>query len=1141
LNIGTGSGTALGTYELDAGTLSIGSAITLGSTAGGTGNLILTGGTLSSSGATLSLIDGSMSLSGTASASVSALTQTGGSYSQTAGSLTAGSANFSAATPSTFTLSGGSMTINGGTWTPFKQTVLANEGTTNLTVANAWTVAGSGNPSLTLQNGATASGVAGVVGFNNLSGALNVSDSTMTLTGAFDIAEGATNSGSTFTGSQGTVNVSSGANLSVFSTSVGGFGGTGTLNIQSGSTMTSNGGFTVGVNAYNTAATGIKPGNGILNVTGGSVLNTTNASIAIAGSIGTVNVGISGQTDTGSTLNSTLGIFVGGGSNPSNPSYGLGTLNIYPGAAVTAKQMTIFDGTSTAYGTVNVNGGTATIGTNLNIGNSSGAQLAALNVTNGGVVNASQVSQTSGNINVSGGSLNADVAQNGGNFTIGAGGTVSAANFQLNGGNFSQTGGSLTATDNAYFLGADNFSFTGGTITVGGIWSPFLIGNTNTWAIGAAPASDVTLNLEAALGISQTSGEVGQNGGTATLNIIGASGSPGFVSLAIGDGGSGTGHSFSPSHGTLNFTGNGFSNVNFGNLVVGLNGGVGNVVVQNEPEVILSGVTLGQGTSASGTQSSGTLIFNSTDASADVDDEGIDYIGTNGGVGVMTIGQDINIRPRWFNSTAMYVGGNPSNPNDLGTGTLNIVGTVLTPLLVASNSATTSGTINLKLGGTLQVGILTLGQQSDLNWASGTLDITNMAVTIGPTGLFTTQTLLTKTLETPFGTTTIAPGGSVNVSNGFFSGGTLVIDTGGSVTETSSSRFNFSNGTTVYGSISMGNGQIGEGPLMVSNGGSINDGGTIFSATTVSAGGTIAPGDPAIQTYLEGLDLSGGGTYDWQLASPPKDNSTGTAGTDFDQVQVTGGNLKLGGTSNFNVDTNLLSAGDQPDGANHNAFWNSSHIWTVAQVSGSGTNSGGTNFDTVANGAYFRGDFATQLDADGKSVDLVYNELNITAGAGNNTSLGKLTLSGAAGKYLPVSMAIGEVNSGTIDVAGLNPPNDSPLLVLMDVKGTPAAITQWSDELEGNQTGGVAGYTMQSISNAAQFGTTIPAGDTGFLLTFNNVSGSSDRFINFDWSAGNSGVLLDEVTVVPEPTALALITLSSAGLLLRRHRRPRAD
>ena len=104
-------------------------------------------------------------------------------------------------------------------------------------------------------------------------------------------------------------------------------------------------------------------------------------------------------------------------------------------------------------------------------------------------------------------------------------------------------------------------------------------------------------------------------------------------------------------------------------------------------------------------------------------------------------------------------------------------------------------------------------------------------------------------------------------------------------------------------------------------------------------------------------------------------------------------------------------------------------------------------------------------------------------------------------------MATGDVNSGSIDVAGLNPPNDSPLLVLMDVKGTTAAITQWSDELEGDQTGGVAGYTMESISNAAQFGTTIPAGDTGFLLTFNNVNGAGDRFINFDWSAGNSGVL----------------------------------
>ena len=376
------------------------------------------------------------------------------------------------------------------------------------------------------------------------------------------------------------------------------------------------------------------------------------------------------------------------------------------------------------------------------------------------------------------------------------------------------------------------------------------------------------------------------------------------------------------------------------------------------------------------------------------------------------------------------------------------------------HSTNTSGTINLA-GGTIDAGLLSVFNPTGFNWTACTLDFTNSGLSVGPTIPLPTADLSNipsvnlsggKILEMTGGTT--ISGGSLTIGNGTFQTGAITIGSGGT--------------------LEMGAGQtFTSGAITVNSGGTLGGGGTAPAAVVVNAGGKIAPGDPSTQTYSAGLNMSAGGTYDWQLASPPKDNNTGVAGTDYDTVKVTAGSLVLNGTSNFHVDLGLLSPGDQPDGSNNNAFWHSSHSWNALSVSSLSQISGQQNFDTVQNGKYFAGDFATQTSNGGLNVNLVYNELNITAGSGNNTSLGTLTLSGAAGKYLPVSMATGDVNSGSIDVAGLNPPNDSPLLVLMDVKGTTAAITQWADDLEGDQTGGIDGYTMQSVSNAAQFGTTI--------------------------------------------------------------------
>ncbi len=306
-----------------------------------------------------------------------------------------------------------------------------------------------------------------------------------------------------------------------------------------------------------------------------------------------------------------------------------------------------------------------------------------------------------------------------------------------------------------------------------------------------------------------------------------------------------------------------------------------------------------------------------------------------------------------------------------------------------------------------------------------------------------------------------------------------------------------------------------------------------FAIDNITVQNTATAGVPSSQTYTTGLDLSRGGIYDWQLASTPTDNTTGVEGTDFSQILVQG-TLTLGGTSAINVDTSQLATGDVPGGANHNAFWNASHIWTVARVTGS--NPTAASFASVVNGRYSTGVFATQLNADGKSIDLVYNEMNLTAGSGNNTSLGQIALSGSNGAYGTVTLAGGGVTLGSVDIAGLNPSNDSPVLVQLDVKGTAAAIQQWYLELSGVQAGGPTGYTVVPAGTA--YGA-VPAGDSGFVFAFVNVPGTGDRYLNFDWTAGDPGVTLDEVQLpAPEPTGSFILAAFAGTLLLRRRRLP---
>jgi hypothetical protein len=118
-------------------------------------------------------------------------------------------------------------------------------------------------------------------------------------------------------------------------------------------------------------------------------------------------------------------------------------------------------------------------------------------------------------------------------------------------------------------------------------------------------------------------------------------------------------------------------------------------------------------------------------------------------------------------------------------------------------------------------------------------------------------------------------------------------------------------------------------------------------------------------TLAAGLNLNAGGngpTNVWELAAL-KDNSTGVAGTDFDQIVLTGGTLALG--SQATLDIRFIGSAIAPNASV--PFWQSAHTWTNILMGG-GSNPGLSNFGKVKNGSYAAGNFTTAAAASGSIV-----------------------------------------------------------------------------------------------------------------------------------------------------------------------------
>jgi autotransporter-associated beta strand protein len=150
--------------------------------------------------------------------------------------------------------------------------------------------------------------------------------------------------------------------------------------------------------------------------------------------------------------------------------------------------------------------------------------------------------------------------------------------------------------------------------------------------------------------------------------------------------------------------------------------------------------------------------------------------------------------------------------------------------------------------------------------------------------------------------------------------------------------------------------------------------GSTASATTIANGGRVTAGDFASGAVIPTIDLGTqgnntlafsqsltiDGAYDWYLGA-------GSTAVGFTQLDISGGNLTLGGTSAFTLTSANFLNGFAPDQGD--AFWLSNHTWVIADVAGASAITG--SFGAVDLGTWSGGSFA----------------LSTTGGTGNDLTL----------------------------------------------------------------------------------------------------------------------------------------------------------
>ena len=223
--------------------------------------------------------------------------------------------------------------------------------------------------------------------------------------------------------------------------------------------------------------------------------------------------------------------------------------------------------------------------------------------------------------------------------------------------------------------------------------------------------------------------------------------------------------------------------------------------------------------------------------------------------------------------------------------------------------------------------------------------------------------------------------GGVNTYTGTttITAGRLEIAAGGSIN--TSSRVTINGGELKY------NSSTPLTPAITFTQGTISGTGTVSASggVSISTGAILSPGNsPGTLPFATGLTLSPGGTYVWETNS-----GTGTAGQNWDVINVTAGGLNLSSLSSggkFNLDLTTLTASGS-SGSMDNYTAGGSYTWRIFDANaltlpgsfGSAPYAAGTDITSLfnlvttnwKNTVPASNDMSVKVAADGTGVDLV--------------------------------------------------------------------------------------------------------------------------------------------------------------------------